>query len=91
MKIVLDISYAILKKTMGAWQKSGSCFEVRMKQGKAVVVTYRNGSRKAFPSVTAAAVVLNVSASTLRSRLKEWQPIQSLDDIRRIEYAEVQE
>lgn len=62
-----------------------------MKQGKPIAVTYRNGTRRVFPSVTALAVALNVSVSTLRARMKEWQPLQSHEEIRRIEYAEVQE
>ena len=62
-----------------------------MKQGNPVIILFRNGPSKRYPSVTAAAVALNVSSSTLRSRLKEWHPIQGHDDIRRIEYAEVQE
>ncbi|MBQ0070650.1 MAG: hypothetical protein KBS81_02125 [Spirochaetales bacterium] len=62
-----------------------------MRRGNPVVVTYRNRSQQRFHSATAAAVALNVSASTIRSRMKEWQPIQGRDDIRRIESAEVQE
>lgn len=62
-----------------------------MSRGKPVAVTFRDRSRKVYPSATAAAVALNVSASTIRNRLKEWQPIQDRDDIRRVEYAEVQE
>lgn len=56
-----------------------------------MAVTFRDRRRKIYPSATAAAITLNVSASTIRNRLKEWQPIQGRDDIRRIEYAEVQE
>ena len=59
--------------------------------GKSVLVTYHNRSTQKFPSVTAAAIALNLSTSTLRKRLKEWEPIQGREDIRRIEYAEVQE
>lgn len=84
--VVLDC-----RKTIGAWPTSGFRFEVEMSRGNPVVVTFRDRSRKVYPSATSAAVALNVSSSTIRSRLKEWQPIQSRDDIRRIEYAEVQE
>lgn len=62
-----------------------------MSRGTPVAVTFRDRIRKIYPSATAAAVALNVSSSTIRNRLKEWQPIQDRDDIRRIEYAEVQE
>jgi hypothetical protein len=62
-----------------------------MSRGKPVAVTFRDRSRRIYPSATSAAVDLNVSASTIRSRLKEWQPIQGRDDIRRVEYTEVQE
>jgi|GEM_PF-1874515 len=62
-----------------------------MRRGRPVVVTYGNRSKPRFSSVIEAAVALSVSTSTLQSRLKEWQPIQGRDDIRRIEFAEVQE
>lgn len=62
-----------------------------MSKGNPVVVIYRNRSQQVFPSVTSAAVALNLSTSTIRTRLKNWLPIQDRDDIRKIEYAEVQE
>jgi len=90
LNAVVASNYTIITRDP-AKGKLGLSLGAKMGRGTPVAVTFRDRRRKVYPSATAAAIALNVSASTIRSRLKEWQPIQGRDDIRRIEYAEVQE
>ena len=42
---------------------------------KPIVVTHKDGREEEFPSATSAAVVMNISPSTVRLRLRNGEPL----------------
>ena len=47
-----------------------------MFHGKKVIVVYGNGKKEEFPTVTSAAVALNISISSIRKKAKAGEAIE---------------